>query len=233
MPAFFRALPARHNLVLDIALFAVAAVLPFHPVFSWLDGHREILYWAAGSVHLAFVPFMLVQQVCGTSRSGEVLLSNERSPRSTLMAWISVLFFATSFIVPAIFSMGVVHRPSMGGTLVFVLGPYALLGAGFWFVLRLEKRVSYHRVTELFAAPALAWATALLGWAYLTLTETVLFVAAASGGVWGGGLAFAAAFVSYLPVRLFVFFFRSTDTAELTLLGVTFGHLLLRLALVG
>lgn len=232
-PSLLRALRTRHNLLLDITLFLGAAVLPFHPVFSWLDGHRDVLYWAAGSAHLVCVPLMLVQQICGSSRSGAVVLSNERSPLAKAMVWVTVLFFGTSFIVPVVFSLGVVHGPSLGGMMLFLFGPYVLLVAGIALVLRLERRVGYHRVTELFAAPWLAWATTLLGGAYLALTETVLFVAAASGGVWGGGMAFGAAFLSYLPVRLFVFFFRSTDKAELALLCVTFGHLLLRLALAG
>jgi hypothetical protein len=234
-PPLVQRLLARRALALDLALFVAAAVLPFHPVYDWLDGHRVLLYWAVGSVHVVYIPLMMIQQIGGSSRSGKVLLSNEESPRTTLMSYVSVLFFVASFVVPVCFSMGVVSSSDLNGAAMagFLFGPYVLLVAGFAMVLRLEKRIGYHRVTALFESASLELATVLLTWAYLTLTETTLFVAASSRGVWSGGLALGAAFVSYLPVRLYVFFFRSTDRAELALLLVTFGHLLFRLALAG
>jgi hypothetical protein len=222
---------SRHSFALDVALLAVTMLLPWDPVHDWLSHHQTTLHWCVGITHIVYVPFMLLQLVNGPSRAGEVLFSPQEQPHSRPIAWVSVLFLCTSFMVPFVVGLPLGRDLGLGVNLSFVFGPFVLLGLAMWASLRLEARIGYQAATAFFARPIWGVATFVLTWGYLTTLESTLFVTMGLGGIWSGGLCATAAILSYLPVRLFVFYFRSTESRDMALLWIAFGHFFIRLML--
>jgi hypothetical protein len=147
------------------------------------------------------------------------------------MAWTLAFFLCISFMVPVVLGLALGDDTGPSAMIGFLLGPFALLGLFIWGVFRLESRLGYSELTQLFQVPELGWATAALTWANLALLASTMLIAMGRGGIWSEWLCLVAATLSYLPVRLFVFFFRSTEPRELLLLLITFGHFLIRLLL--
>jgi hypothetical protein len=207
-------------------LIAVAAVVSKEVVQEWLFDNPQGLYYGLSFLHPVTFAALLTALVSGYGRSG----TKEEFQRegSGLLGWAIALFFGCSFIVPGV--LGLLLETKLWVMMTTVFGPFPLtalwVGALLWAERRgLKKPLRLDEKPHWFLVLALA----LLTWAYLVCTETMLLVAAGqSGPIASVGLPLGV-LVGYLPARVLLYYVRDPYRWEMYIIVASVLHLLFRL----
>lgn len=211
----------------DAVLIAVAAAVSEDAVQTWLFENPRSLYYGLSLLHLLTFPALLTAIIAGYGRAG----SREELQRqgSGLLGWAGALFFGGSFIVPGV--LGLIVEIKQWVMMTTIFGPLPLLGLWVGALVWAERRqlIRPRRVGE---KPH--WLPvqllALLTWAYLVWTETMLLVAAGkSGPLSSVGLPLGV-LLGYLPVRVLLYYVRDSYRWEALVIAASVLHLLYRVA---
>ncbi len=217
--------------VADLALIGVAAAVAELVVQRWLLDRRIVLYWGTSLLHLVVMPVTFVVLLMPWSGVNDLVVGNERSARSSLFVWSTVLFLCAGFIVPGVLSLAIdIH---LGVMLATIFGPYGLMAVALWILIRFDDKTQ-HRFSKVGAKPPVGVVpvVALLIWAYLLLLETTLLVVVGSESVLSSPpVMMLAVLVGYVPTRIFLYFLRPHGRIEVATMVLSIAHLVVRLSL--
>lgn len=218
--------------LVDLALAGVAGALGWHPVWTFLHAHPEVVYWGCGALHIALIPLFFSQIIGGHAKSDDLLRKTDGHSRAWV--WSTVGVMGTSFIVPFACSLMMrVHLNLAFSMIVLFVPAMSFLGPGM-MVLSIPKLATRDvKIPDLLGPAIPRTIVTLLTAAYLALQESTMFLAAESKQSVAPLLVFLGLFLSYLPVRLFLFYATATDRRELVSVLASFAFVGLQLAVRG
>jgi len=214
------------GLLIDGTLVAEAIALRLAPVSDFLETHEGLLLWTLGPLHALILPLMFLLPIARTCPASRLLFDESGgSAEAKLFPWLVVLSLCAGFMVPL---LGLTSRefPGAWWMIAVTIGPMLGVFLGGWLLVKFEDKSQL--VPPPLSPAERGWLT-LVTWLYLAELEAVLFVGARSDGVMADFVV-PALLVAYLPIRLFLYYSRSTRPWELAsvfaALLITMGQLL-------
>jgi hypothetical protein len=210
-------LRALRDFAIDLGLSGVAGALGWHPVFDYLSEHRRLVYWGVGGLHIGLISLIGFMALVGNTRASD-LHTQRGSIHERLDTWSLVLTVCASFIVPFVCALFIGGGGNEAFAMAVLFAPFAsTFGVMMLLLVLIQVRPNVTRkdikVPNPFASVVGRTAIGAAVLAYLALQETTLFLCVASGAKASGVSAFLGFFLSYLPVRLFLFY-HVTDSRQ-------------------
>jgi hypothetical protein len=224
---------ALRGFLIDLLLSGVASALGWHPVYAFFVAHSNTLYWSVGGVHIAFVSFVVVQAVFGNTRGADLIEKTQGKAHERLYVWSMVGTTCTSFIVPfacpLVFASGI----NMGFSMAVLFAPFAALMGTFSMALIPSMRKRDIKIWSPFASVGGRIVIGALSTVYLALLEATMFLCIESSSQAKDVMVVAGLFLSYLPVRLFLFYnvTASEERAEVASIFASFCFVGVQLAI--
>jgi hypothetical protein len=209
-------LAAFRGFLIDLALSGVAGVAGWHPLRDWLAAHPSFVYWAGGGLHIALIPSLILLTMFGSTRTADFLTQNRTSGHERAFVWSMVGTYGTSFIVPFACALMLQSDTSLAFSMATVFAPAAgFLGPMFWVLLFPKTAQRDIKLPNPFASSVGRAVVAIVMALYLVLQEATLFMCSASPQRVSGLLTALGFFLSYVPIRLFLFYTTASDRREL------------------
>lgn len=206
---------------IDLGLSGVAGALGFHPVYDYLSSHRSVVYWGVGWLHIGLISLIGFMALVGNTKASDLMTAKRGTLHERLDTWSLVLTICASFVVPFVCGLFIGGGSNELFAMAVLFAPFAstfgVMLVGLVLIQRNPKLAQKDfKVPNPFASVGGRVAIGAAVIAYLALQETTLFLCVASGKNVSGLCAALGFFLSYLPVRLFLFYHvtDSRDRAE-------------------
>ncbi|MGZ5970321.1 MAG: hypothetical protein ACXWP4_21775 [Polyangiales bacterium] len=214
--------------LLDLALAGVAGALGWHPVWSFLRAHPEVVYWGCGSLHIALIPLFFSQILGGHAKTDDFLNKDDGHARA--WTWATVGVMVTSFVGPFGCSLVMPVTLNLAFSMAVLFAPFFSFMGPMLAVLIFPKIATRDvKIPNLLGHWLPRTIVTLLTAAYLALQESTMFLASESKQEVAGLLVFLGLFLAYLPVRLFLFYATAVDRRELVSVLASFAFVTFQL----
>lgn len=220
--------------LVDLVLAAAAAALRLHPVYGFFQEHPAVAYWGVGLAHIAIAPILTMHAFTGGSQARDLALSHEAPVHGRVYRASFVAVLTTSFFVPFLCARALPVAQSDAFSVAFSVAvffaPYifvALVFAPRDLGLAVSRRTGFLFDTR---GGRLVLGVALM--VYLVLMEATMFLCVESSEPARFVAAFLGLVLSYLPIRLIVFYVvtKSESRAEVVSLLLSTGFLAAQIA---
>jgi hypothetical protein len=192
--------------VVDVILAGVAGALGWHPVYDFLHAHAKLVYWGGGSLHIALISVLCVQMLFGNTKGADLIGQQQGPLHERLYVWSTVLTSCTSFCAPFVCGLMLPVSGSLAFAMAIVFAPWLALFGTMSLALIPALRRTDPKIPNPLASSVGRVAIGAAITVYLALEETTLFMCAESGEKASGVAVFFGLFLTYLPVRLFLFY---------------------------
>jgi hypothetical protein len=216
--------------LIDLALSGVAGIWGWHPVRDWLAAHPGVVYWGGGGMHIVLIPSFILLTIFSDMKTSDFLKQNHPSGHERAFVWSMLGTYCTSFIVPFACALTLHADTSIAFSMVTLFAPVAAFLGPMFFVLTFPRRAQKDfKIPSPFRSPVGSAIVTLAIAIYLMLQEATLFMCAESSRQVSGLLTALGFFLSYIPIRLFLFYTTASDRRELASVVASFGFVGLQL----
>lgn len=216
--AITRALLA--GVAVDVSLVIEAGAMRLEPVTDWLVGNEALLLWTLGPLHVLLVPMLLLLPVAWETPAHSLLFGDRQSTlEGKLYVGAAVGALCLGFLVP-ILGMAASFDPGVGWVVGIAFGPLLVLFGLGWLLVKLDKE-GKGTLLRMSALQSLAFTAAV--WLYLSELEAILFIGASDRSSNAFELMVTlGVFLGYPPIRMLLYWSRSTSRFELITMAVAF-----------
>jgi hypothetical protein len=208
----------------DLVLASAAAALRWHPVSDFVHERPAVVYWGVGLAHIAIAPMLTMHAATGGREARDLILDRQGRLHGSVFRAAFGAVLTTSFVVPFVCARALPVQQAAALSVAVFFAPYAFVALVF-APLRVGRALS-RRTQVLFDTRGGRIVLGALLMVYLVLMESTMLLCVESQQAATLLAALVGLVVSYLPVRLIVFYMvtRSESRAEVVsfLLGAAF-----------